>query len=257
MFRYFVPFLLCGLAFSQASQNPFDKPPADVDAALRTRANEFYNLHVSGKFRQAEQFVADDTKDTFYASGKPDIKEFRLSEIAYSDEYKKAKVTVVAKIPMAIMGAGVKVMTFPFPSYWKVENDKWCWYVPNDPNRVTPFGQINPKTAEMAKNSDPSALFKPVDLATVSAAVKADRTQIKLGSPEEKINLVNSLPGTVTLSLSEKEFTGLDVKLDRTELKQGEAAVLTVKPTPEGRKTRLTIGVMVKPTNQLIQIEVK
>jgi hypothetical protein len=257
MFRYFVLSLLCGVALGQTAQNPFDKPPADVDVALRARANEFYDLHVAGKFRAAEQLVADDTKDAFYASGKPDIKEFRLGEVAYSGDYKKAKVTVVAKIPMAIMGAGVKVMTFPFPSYWKVEKDKWCWYIPNDPNRVTPFGQINPKTAEMAKNSDASALFKPVDLATVGAAVKADRLQIKLGSPEEKVNLVNSLPGKVTLSLSEKTFPGLDVTLDRTELNQGEAAVLTVKPAVEGRKTRLTIGVLVKPANQVIQIEVK
>jgi hypothetical protein len=253
---YVLPFL-CGIVFAQTTQNPFDKPPADVDGALRARVTEYYDLHVAGKYRQAEQLVAEESKDTFYSSGKPDIKEFRLGEISYSEEYKKAKVTVVAKTPMAFMGSGVKTMTLPFPSYWKVEQGKWCWYVPNDPERMTPFGKINPKTGEMAKNSEPSSLFKPVDLATVSGAVKADRLSIKMGAPEEKVTLTNSLPGVVMLGLSEKVFPGVDVKLDKTELKTGESAVLTVTAKPSERKTRLMIGVVVKPTNQVIQIEVK
>jgi hypothetical protein len=258
MFRCFFLSFLCGVALAQTQpSNPFDKPPADVDAALRSRVTEFYNLHMAGKYRQAEQLVAEDAKDTFYSAGKPDIKEFRLTDVSYSDEYKKAKVTVVAKMPMTFMGTGMKVMEAPFPSYWKIDGDKWCWYIPNDPERMTPFGKINPKTGEMGKNSDGSAAFKPVDLSTIAVAVKADRLSIKMGSPEEKVKLTNTLPGSVTLALSEKSFSGLAVTLDRMELQNGESAVLTVTPKPEGPRTRLTIGVLVKPTNQVISIEVK
>jgi hypothetical protein len=258
MFRYFLLSLLCGAAFAQTRpSNPFDKPPADVDAALRSRVTEFYNLHMNGKYRQAEQLVAEDAKDIFYSAGKPDIKEFRIADVLYSDEYKKAKATILAKMPIPFMGAGVKVMDVPFPSYWKLDGDKWCWYVLDDPERMTPFGKINPKTGEMGKNSDGSAAFKPVDLSTIAGAVKADRLSIKMGSPEEKVRFTNSLPGVVTLGLSEKDFPGLIVTLDRTELKNGESAVLTVTPKPGGPKTRMIIGVLVKPTNQAISIEVK
>ena len=47
------------------------------------------------------------------------------------------------------------------------------------------------------------------------------------------------------------------MKLDKTELKTGESAVLTVTAKPKEQKTRMMIGVLVKPTNQVIQIEVK
>jgi len=44
--------------------------PPDVDKSAARRVNEFCELHKQGKFRQAEQMVADDTKDYFYNSGK-------------------------------------------------------------------------------------------------------------------------------------------------------------------------------------------
>ncbi len=32
---------------------------------------EFYQYHVDSKFRKAEELVADDSKDGFYAANKP------------------------------------------------------------------------------------------------------------------------------------------------------------------------------------------
>ena len=47
--------LFAALAFGQ-SNDPFKpKPPADVDAALRARVQEFFGLHVKGQFRKAEE----------------------------------------------------------------------------------------------------------------------------------------------------------------------------------------------------------
>lgn len=247
-----LPFL-SGLAFAQNSKNPFDKPPANVDDALRARMAEFYQLHVTGKFRQAELLVAPAARDAFYASAKPDIKDFKITDVVYSDSYKKAKATIVSKMQVGVMGT-VQVMTVPFPSNWEIEKGKWCFYYPE--NRSTPFGPISSKTVEMGKAAEANP-FKPVELGDVANAVKADRNIIRLGSPEDKITISNALPGSVTLSLSEPRFAGLDVKLDRTELKAGEKAILTVTPKPAGPKTRLTIGVIVMPTNQVIQIEVK
>src|SRR5947207_15092741 len=45
--------LLAALATGQ--DNPFTKPPAEVDAALRARIKEFYDYHVSGQFRKADE----------------------------------------------------------------------------------------------------------------------------------------------------------------------------------------------------------
>lgn len=243
------PFLILG-------QSPFDKPPADVDDALRLRVTQFYQYHVDGKLRPAEQLVAEDAKDDFYAAMKPAIKGFRIDQIAYSDNYTKAKVTMVGKAMVSFMGMSApQLMDMPFPSFWKIEGGKWCFYYYVDPERMTPFGK------QKAPPKDPKTggpmQFKPADLSTISQGVKPDRTSVKLGDAEEKVELTNKLPGVVMLSLSEKEYAGIDAKLDKLELKGGETATLTIKPKSAVGRPRTMVGVIVQPSNQYIQIEVK
>ncbi len=246
---------LAGLTGAAFGQNPFDKAPPDVEDALRARATEFYKDHMTQKFRQAELLVAEDSKDGFYAASKPDIKDFKIGEIAYSDGYTKAKITIVAKMMIAFMGLGTKLMDVPFPSYWKIDGGKWCWYIFNDPNRMTPFGKINPETT--SGKGDGALAFKPMDLSGISNAVKPDRNSVTLGSTEEKVVLTNSLPGLVTLALDQKDYAGLDVKLDKAELKGGEKATLTIVGKAGEKRNRMMVSVTVQPVNQLVQIEVK
>ena len=118
----------------QTAPDAFNKAPKNVDDALKARAMEFYQDHVSGKYRKAEELVAEDSKDGFYAATKPVLNSFRFSEIAYSNDYSKAKITVVGKMMMTFLGmAGPQMMDVPFPSYWKLEGGKWVWYIFQDP----------------------------------------------------------------------------------------------------------------------------
>jgi hypothetical protein len=237
-------------------QNPFDKPPADVDDALRARATEFYRLHVERKYRQAEQLVAESAKDDFYAAAKQDLKDFRIDQIAYSDHYTKAKITVVGKTMVSFMGmAAPQLMDVPFPSYWKLDGGKWCFYYYVDPEHMTPFGKQKTPSKD-GKSSGPLD-FKPVDLSTISQGVKPDRTVVKLGDSDEKVELTNRLPGVVKLTFSEKQYSGLDAKLDKVELMAGETATLTIHPTSPVGRPRTMVGVIVQPSNQLIQVEVR
>jgi len=48
--------VFAAIALAQ-SDNPFNRPPADVDQALRARINEFYDLHIKGLPRKAEALV--------------------------------------------------------------------------------------------------------------------------------------------------------------------------------------------------------
>ncbi len=255
VFCALLPAAALGRPLDQQSVNKFDKPPADVDDALRARVTDFYNFHKTGKYRLAEQLVAEDSKDGFYSAGKPDVKDFKISEITYSDNYTKAKITIVAKMLMTFMGLGSQLMDTPFPSYWKIDGGKWCWYIYNDPNRLTPFGKISPKTGQDA--SDPSLAFKPVDMSTVTNGVKADRRVVTLGTAEERVELTNQLPGPVTLELDQKEYQGLAATINKQILKGGETATLTIKPTSSAKRVRLFVGILVKPTNQLVQVEIK
>src|SRR5580658_10741256 len=81
-------------------------PPADVDAALRSRVQEFYQLQVDRKYRQAEQLVAADTKDFYYGSQKPDLKAFSIKSIKYAPDFESASVTVSLRRVILFPGAG-------------------------------------------------------------------------------------------------------------------------------------------------------
>jgi hypothetical protein len=94
-------------------------------------------------------------------------------------------------------------------------------------------------------------------MSTIATGVKADRASVILGAGEEKVTIANSLPGAVSLALDQKDYQGIDVKLDKNELKSGEKAVVTVRAKAAGNRPRIMVGVLVKPTNQLIQFEVK
>src|SRR5579871_2578535 len=76
---------LVGLA--QTSALPLDKPPQDVDDALRSRIKTFYDYHVTQKYRMAEQLVAEESKDDFYVMSKPELRAFRIGNIEYSENF--------------------------------------------------------------------------------------------------------------------------------------------------------------------------
>src|ERR1039458_4081646 len=121
------------------------KAPPEVDAALRTRITQFYQLEVEGRFNQALQLVAEDTKDLFVGSSKPTYHSSEIQSIRYSDDFTKAEVMVLVTRLLPIQG----FMGHPVPtkttSRWKLENGQWCYYV--DPQKdlpATPFGRPDP-----------------------------------------------------------------------------------------------------------------
>lgn len=249
------------LAAAQTAPNLFDKPPQNVADALKARASEFYQDHVDGKYRKAEGLVAEDSKDGFYAAQKPEILNYTFGDIIYSDKYTKAKIVVVGKIMMSFLGlSGPQLMDVPFPSYWKLENGKWVWYIYKDPNRMTPFGKANGKTTA-AVGSDPSAAFASApNLEMILNGVKADRKNIllpKQAGASQVITLTNSLPGLVTLAFDAAEYPGLAVKLEPKQLKTGEKATLTIEGLAAKAYPSRVVRVVVQPSNQAIDVIVK
>src|SRR5437763_1984007 len=88
--------LFAASLFAQAD-DPFNRPPADVDRALRARIQEFYQFHIKGDFRHAEALVAEDTKDFFYSANKTKYLSAEISRIQYSDNFTKAKATILCE----------------------------------------------------------------------------------------------------------------------------------------------------------------
>src|SRR5674476_925173 len=129
MHRFALFALFAAFAFAQPNDPFKPKPPADVDAALRARVQEFFDLHVKGQFRKAEELVAEDTKDYFYSGNKPKYLSFEISRIEYSEKFTKAKVTVVCEQTIMMPGFADHPMKLPTPALgnWRMASGIGMW----------------------------------------------------------------------------------------------------------------------------------
>ena len=238
-------------SFAQNAGDAFNKPPADVDEALRARITEFFDLHVKGEFRKAEALVAEDTQDLYYSSSKTKYVSFEIGRIDYSENFTRAKATVLCEQYIMLPGFLGKPMKIPIPSTWKLVDGTWYWYVDPESLRMTPFGKMNPGTArESAPKTIPAIPTTVPDY--IYQQVKADKASVSLKVGEsEQVTVTNSAPGTMNISVT-GSLPGVEVKLDRTVLNTGEKAVLTFQASNEAQSGVLSI--QVEQTNQVIPI---
>jgi len=255
---------ICLLVFTALAQDPaalFEKAPPDIDEALRARVTQFYQAHQEGKFRAADQMVAEDSKEAFFGMDKPRCRVFTIGNIKYSDNFTRAQVMISCDTEMMLMTGRIPVKR-PLSSKWKVVDGQWFWYIdpPTRGETVTPFGISKPQ--EPGTSSAPPdlrGLF--VDRETVTKSVKADKTQFTFepdGAASGQVVLTNQMPGSITLSLETRAAPGLTFKLDRTTLNRGERAVLSVRYEPvEGHAPSATaVQIVVSPTDQVIPVKV-
>ena len=245
--------LVCSAyCFAQAPADLFNKPPADVDRALRARISEFYQDHVDGKFRQADALVAEDTKDFYFASNKPKYLSFEIQRIDYSEGFTRAKATILCEQYVMMPGFANKPLKVPTPSTWKLVDGQWYWYVDQNALRQTPFGTMQPGPG--AQSGLP-AVPSGKDMAFIFTQVKADKSVVSLKPGiEEQVTITNGAQGQVSLELTGK-VPGVEVKLDRMNLAAGEKAILRLRASNDAKPGVLSLRV--EQTNQVIPIQVK
>ena len=122
MQRFALSALFAALAFAQPNDPFKPKPPADVDAALRARVQEFFDFHVKGQPRKAEALVAEDTKDFFYSHNKPKYIGCEFSRVDYSENFTKASVVTICEQYIMVPGFSDHPMKVPTPSTWKPDS---------------------------------------------------------------------------------------------------------------------------------------
>jgi len=258
--------VFCAVAgFAQDPADLFNKPPADVDAALRARITEFFQDHVTQEYRKAEALVADDTKDFFYQANKPHYLSFEITRIEYSENFTRAKATVVCEQFVMVPGFLDKPLKIPTPSTWKLIDGQWFWWVDQEALRHTPFGVMKAAPADPSKpapTSLPAASLPTASLPTAIPTtvdaflnlVKADRLAVALkpgGSGEVKFS--NSAPGTMNITVV-TSLPGIEAKLDHGDLRQGGQAVLTLHAAKNAKSGRL--DVRVDQTGETISIRI-
>jgi len=247
---------------AQKPADLFAKAPPEVDAALRARISKFYQAHVDGKPRRAEELVAEESKDYFYNVRKPEFLSFEISKIEYAKDFTEAKVITLVETYVIVLGFGNKPMKVPVTSLWKIENGQWCWYITDDLINTTPFGKLGnpPGTDANGKARLPDIKNAP-DVAAVSQQVKADKLVAELKAREsssDQVTIHNGMPGYVTLELRGPTRPGLEIKVDRTEIPAGENAVVSFhfEPGQNVPTKQAHVDVAIQPLNTVITLRV-
>jgi hypothetical protein len=256
MLRFIAVLVLAAAAYAQSPADLFNRPPADVEQALRARISEFYQDQVDGKFRQAEALVADDTKDLYYTASKTKYLSFEIRRIDYSEGFTRAKAVVLLEQYVMIPQFANKPFKVPTPSTWKLVNGQWYWWVDPEALRESPFGKMTPGPNSAAGAPGvPPAIPSAKDIEKKMAAqVKADKAAVTLkGIEPQEVTITNSAPGQVTISLL-GTLPGVEAKLDRAAIGQGEKAILSLRIAGAAKAGVLRIHI--DQSGQVIPIQV-
>jgi hypothetical protein len=199
----------------QAQAELFNRPPEDVDQALRARVNKFYQAYVDGKPRTAMPLVAEDTQDLWFDTDKPKYLSFELLAIKYSDDFRKANVTVVIEQEMK-QRFGEITSKIPMTTTWRIDDGLWVYYIDKNVRgtKVTPFGLM--KAGPGAPGSQ-TGLARLADASKIATGVWLDKGDVRLGESAEVV-VTNGLAGEVHLTLEINPVEGLTGKLEQAVL---------------------------------------
>ncbi len=240
-FRPFV-FALAAVVSAGAQEKPnlFNAAPGDVEKTLRERVAGFYQPYVDGKFRAAEGFVCEDTKEQHYNQEKSKIRGFEVLKVNFDDSFKKASVVTTVQTSIQMRGQLIPANA-PMATNWKMEEGKWCYYFDPMLGRPSPAGMMKPgpgrgsgmSVGEMMK--DPNIILNQV---------KVSKEKFLVNSWEKSADTVivtNGMPGSVTLSFQTESIAGLSYRLEKTELAAGESATLEVVYDPADTSAKPTL----------------
>ncbi len=256
--------LVCSLALAQSPSDLFSKAPPAIDDALRARLNKFYEAHRDGKFRVADQLVAEDSKDVFFESDKRRCKTFEISKISYVDsEFTSANVLILCQTSILMPPAGVMELKMPIGSKWKVIDGEWFWYVEANRDRNSPFGKMQPGAGD--DGGLPTNIPKGPDLKDLMRMVSTDKNVLKFEAGKEgssELTITSELPGEAHLSIDGPKSADLKLEFDKPMLTGKQAAKLVARYAPDSRQPRRNPSVaefriLVQPLNKVIPIQVR
>jgi hypothetical protein len=226
------------VAFAGFAQQATLPPPKELDEALKARVSKFFQAHVDGKFRVADEVVAEDSKDYFFEAEKPRYRGFAIKDIKYSEDFLRAQVVVDCDTEMNVPRMGRMAVKVPRTSRWKFVDGDWFWFV--DPNQVrdTPFGPMKPGPPAQGGGDLPIIPpANPSSVAGMSQGIRADKTQVVLLSDEpssDTITVSNSVSGWITLQVVPPDIPGLSVRVEKPDVAPNGSSTIVFDYKPAG-----------------------
>ncbi len=238
------------------NQSIFQKAPADVEEKLRARVTAFYSLYMQGKFRQAEQFVAEESRDLYYAMQKAPIRSFQVEQITWDDKFENA--TVLVACLSATPRTASQGIWVPINGKWKVQNGEW--YLVIQPRTGTPFG---PMHFDNPLNTKPQPFERPTLEMLRKGAVQVEPQKLVFPAASSeavvrKFTIRNTLPGVIYVTLGDPRTPGLKAILADPNILPEKEAVVEVTYDPKAASIKAgeakELRVLIQPLNQEVAV---
>jgi hypothetical protein len=236
------------------------KAPEGTNEALRARVSAFYQAFVEGKFRKADEYVAEDSKETFFAMEKKPYKAFEVMDLYYTPDFTTAKV--ITKVTTELHTPRINNMQMQpvVQTFWKKENGTWSWFQPTGTRTMdTPFGKM---TFGPPTNSGPTILGqKRVSVEEVLQKITIDTETVRISPSRggtQTTTITSNLGGNVTLVIEPfSPVPGLAISADRNKIAAGEKATVTFGYKPGGQTPPyLEVNLFIPETGQRFPVRV-
>lgn len=256
--------LLAPYALPQTAVEVFRKAPPATDAALRERVSRFYQSYVDKKWRLSDEFVAEESKDRYYAAPKPPYYSYTINEIKYEDNFTKAIVLSLAEQDRMMAMGGVLRMKVPMQSYWKIMDGKWMWYLPERSCVATPMGcgAVPKGEAEVSekqkKEIEERIKNPPVGqiLNSFGFAESPERLVLTAAAPRLERVFHNQLDGYLVPKVRSVRDADVEAAFEPAQLPPLSSGKLIVKMKPGAKFTPRMVLVEVEVFTKIIPFRV-
>jgi len=170
-------------------------PSPQSDKVLRQRATQFMQYTIDRGYRKAYELVAEETKDWYLSSGKPQYTKFQIEAVEYSKDRKMA--TVKSKVTRVLSMNGREIATeLVVEDRWKFVAGNWMWW--HDPNvLVTPFGEVKIDRSKGVAVTDDKTM--PRDMSPEAAAKAAQGLNLDATTDKKELVFEQGRPGDLDL----------------------------------------------------------
>lgn len=262
--------LILALSLPVGASAQFEQSaPEELVSSLTARVSGFYAAFQAGQFRQAENFVDEESKELYYNVQKSRIMGHEIKSITWADDFRSARVMVVAMsiVPMV----GNKPVPVPVGGMWNLIDGEWYLHLTAPDKRRTPFGIAGPSTA--ADLGQPTGTMIPQGAGVAVPSIADMRQMMSLDESKvvfpagltaatvKTIGMTSSAPTGFILrvQVAGSAPDGLTVQIDPADVQPGGKGQITITydPTVGALSGERTLQFEVSPTGQLLEATVE
>lgn len=262
--------IIFALGLSSVASAQFEQSaPDELVSSLTSRVSGFYTAFQAGQFRQAENFVDEESKELYYNVQKSRIMGHEIKSITWADDFRSARVMVVAMSMVPLVGN--KPVPVPVGGLWNLIDGEWYLHMTPPDKRRTPFGMADASAAASLGQPTGTMIPQGGDIKVPSIADMRQMMSMAESAVVFPAGLTEATVKTITLTSGAptgfilrvesdgKIPDGLTVQIDPQDVQPGGTGTITITydPAAGALSGQRTLYFDVSPTGQRLEATVE